>query len=146
MTGNNIFNNKNVQVLDSVNNWLDAVKIASRPLIDDGSIEKVYVENMIKSVEDNGPYMVLADYFALMHAKPGVGVNKMAMSLLVVKNPVNLDGKDVKIFLVMAAIDSSSHLKSLQKIMNIFMDDEAYKIILNGNKKTIVSLFENSGE
>lgn len=61
-------------------------------------ITHTYLENMIRSVEENGPYMVLADYFALMHAKPGLGVNEQSMSLLVVKDAVDMKGKPIHIF------------------------------------------------
>lgn len=131
-----------IQVQDYIGSWQEAVRIASKPLLDDGSITSVYEENMIQSVHENGPYMVLTDYFALMHARPGDGVNKQSMSLLVTKNEVDLEGKPVKIFLVLAAINSESHLKSLQEIMAIFMDEEKYQTILNGNLDEIIELFK----
>ncbi|MDV2621804.1 PTS sugar transporter subunit IIA [Pediococcus acidilactici] len=139
-------NEENIQVVDSVNDWQGAIKKASEPLLNSGAITTEYVENMIASVKKNGPYMVLADYFALMHARPGFGVNKLGMSLLVVKRPVDLSGKPVKIFFVMAAIDNKSHLESLQRIMSVFMDEESYQIILNGRKEKIISLFKEKEE
>lgn len=97
---------------------------------------------MIDSVYQNGPYMVLADYFALMHAKPGIGVCKQSMSLLVTKNEVDLAGKPIKIFLVLAATDSASHLESLQEIMEVFMDEEKYQLILKGNLTDVIQVFQ----
>ncbi len=97
---------------------------------------------MIDSVNKNGPYMVLSDYFALMHARPGQGVKKLGMSLLVLKHETDLRGKPVKIFLVLAATDNQSHLESLQQIMGIFMDDGSYRSILTGNRPAIVNLFD----
>lgn len=139
---NQLFTDKNVQVLDNVKNWEEAVRKASQPLIADKAISEEYVNNMINSVQRNGPYMVLTDYFALMHARPGEGVNRKGMSLLVVRDPVDLEGKPVKIFLIMAATDNTSHLSSLQKIMEIFMNSESYQTILNGNKEEILNLFK----
>ena len=89
--------------------------------------------------------MVLADYFALMHARPGEGVNQQSMSLLVVKEPVDMLDKPVKIFLVLAAKDNQSHLESLQRIMTIFMDTQKYQMILEGNKAEITELFNEGG-
>lgn len=137
-----LFNERNVQTISSIKSWQDAIKVASQPLIKDGSINHKYIQNMIKSVIQNGPYMVLTDYFALMHARPGEGVNHKGLSLLVTKDPVDVEGKPVKIFLIMAATDSSSHLESLQKIMKVFMDERAYQTILNGNKEEILELFK----
>ncbi len=132
---------KHIQVFDNVNGWKKAVELASKPLLEENLITPDYVENMIKSVEINGPYMVIADYFALMHAKPGEGVKQQSMSLLVTKNEIDLEGKPVKIFLILAATDSQSHLKSLQDLMTIFMDEDKYQTILNGEKKDITNLF-----
>lgn len=132
----------NIQVTETCKDWKEAIKSASKPLLKENKISTTYVNNMIESVKQNGPYMVLTDYFALMHARPGVGVNQMGMSLLIVKKPVDLEGKPVKIFLVMAAVDNTSHLSSLQKIMKIFMDDKAYQTILEGNKEKILEIFK----
>lgn len=137
-----LFDENNIQVTETCKDWKEAIKLASKPLLNENKISTTYVNNMIESVKQNGPYMVLTDYFALMHARPGVGVNQMGMSLLIVKKPVDLEGKPVKIFLVMAAIDNTSHLSSLQKIMKIFMDDKAYQTILKGNKEKILEIFK----
>lgn len=142
---NAMFSENNIQVIAQAPNWLAAVQQASQPLLETKVITEQYVTNMIASVKQNGPYMVLADYFALMHARPGVGVNKMGMSLLISKEPVDLVGKPVKIFLIMAAMDNTSHLKSLQKIMSVFMDDQAYQTILSGDKEQIIKLFQSMG-
>lgn len=137
-----LFDENNIQVTETCKDWKEAIKLASKPLLKENKISTIYVNNMIESVKQNGPYMVLTDYFALMHARPGVGVNQMGMSLLIVKKPVDLEGKPVKIFLVMAAVDNTSHLSSLQKIMKIFMDDKAYQTILEGNKEKILEIFK----
>lgn len=90
---------KEIQVVDNVANWKEAVQLASKPLLDEHTITQRYVDNMIQSVEENGPYMVIADYFALMHAKPGDGVNCLGMSLLTTNQAFDLKGKPVKLYL-----------------------------------------------
>lgn len=143
---NKLLTEQNIQVIDNASDWQMAVKKASEPLIKAKKITDRYVQSMITSVKENGPYMVLSDYFALMHARPGDGVNQVGMSLLVSKQPIDLAGKPVKIFFIMAAVDNNSHLESLQKIMTIFMDDQSYKTVLDGNKKQIVNLFAKMEE
>lgn len=136
-----IFSEKNIQVVSSVKDWQEAIRLASYPLVQNGNITQRYIEMMIKSVKENGPYMVLTDYFALMHARPGDGVIRKGMSLLVTKNSVDVEGKPVKIFLVMAAIDNTSHLRNLQNIIKILMNNNEYQTILNGNKNEILNIF-----
>jgi PTS system ascorbate-specific IIA component len=140
--GRDLIPESNIQVVETVKNWEEAVRLASLPLLKSGNISDEYVDNMIDSVNKNGPYMVLSDYFALMHARPGQGVKKLGMSLLVLKHETDLRGKPVKIFLVLAATDNQSHLESLQQIMGIFMDDGSYRSILTGNRPAIVNLFD----
>lgn len=111
-----------IETTNQILTWQEAVQLASQPQLNEKAIDQQYVTNMIHSVEENGPYMVLADYFALMHARPGEGVFHQGMSLLVTKNEIALAGKPVRIFLVLAAKDSQSHLESLQEIMEVFMD------------------------
>lgn len=132
---NKLLPENHIQVVKSAKDWRQAVTIASQPLLKEKLITLTYLENMIESVKKNGPYMVLTDYFALMHAKPGEGVNQQSMSLLVTKDSIDLEGKPVKIFLILAAKDNESHLSSLQDIMNVFMDNNQYKTILHGKKK-----------
>ncbi|MBK4833163.1 PTS sugar transporter subunit IIA [Enterococcus faecium] len=131
-----------IETTNQILTWHEAVQLASQPLLNEKAIDQQYVTNMIHSVEENGPYMVLADYFALIHARPGEGVFHQGMSLLVTKNEIDLAGKPVRIFLVLAAKDSQSHLESLQEIMEVFMDQEKYQLILNGDKEQICQLFQ----
>lgn len=134
-----------IQVAEALENWQAAVKLAGEPLLRQKFITEEYIQSMIDSVKEHGPYMVIADYFALMHAKPGVGVNRQSMSLLVVNEPVNMLEKPVKIFLVLAAKDNRSHLESLQNIMAIFMDEEKFQVVLEGNIEAIAQLFNQGG-
>lgn len=133
---------ENMQSVETIDNWKEAIEIAAQPLLDKGVIEEGYVSNMIQSVKDNGPYIVLNDYFALPHAKAGEGVNEVGLSLLTVKEPVDLEGKPVKIFLVLAAVDSSAHLEVLSEISELLMEEEAYSVFLSGDLNKIENILE----
>ena len=52
---------EHIQVKDTISTWQEAVKLASQPLLEEKRITPVYVKNMIESVYENGPYMVLAE-------------------------------------------------------------------------------------
>lgn len=133
----NYLTKDNMQHVKSVNEWEEAIKLAAKPLLEKKIIETVYIDNMIQSVKDNGPYIVLKDYFALPHAKAGEGVNEVGMSLLTLEDPVDLEGNPVKIFLVLAAVDSSTHLEALSELSELLMDDEVYDIFLSGDNQAI---------
>ncbi|MEN0650840.1 PTS sugar transporter subunit IIA [Caldifermentibacillus hisashii] len=122
-----------MQQREKVDSWEDAIKIASIPLLKEGIIEESYIENMIESVNKNGPYIVLMDYFALPHAKAGEGVNRLGMSLLTINHSVDLKGNPVKVFLVLAAVDATSHIEALADISKLLMDPKNYEIFMSGD-------------
>ncbi|MFB8734775.1 PTS sugar transporter subunit IIA [Bacillus sp. SL00103] len=43
---------------------------------------------MIQSVDQNGPYIVIAPQVAIPHARPEDGVNELSMSLMTFEQPV----------------------------------------------------------
>lgn len=135
-------NNETIQCNMSVENWEDAVMLGSKPLIEKKHIDASYVNAMINSVEKYGPYMVLADNFALMHARPEDGVNKTSMSLLVSKDILDMKGKPVKVFLILAASDNKSHINALSEVTELLSDDKNFKVFMEGNKKEILNLIK----
>ncbi|UUX33529.1 PTS sugar transporter subunit IIA [Fundicoccus culcitae] len=132
-----------MQHKQSVANWMEAVQIASAPLLDEGFIEEEYINAMIESVNTNGPYIVLKDYFALPHAQAGKGVQKKGMSLLTLEQPVDLKGNPIKNFLVLAAIDSNSHLEALSDLSNLLMNDDIYEVFIAGDISKIDTILES---
>ncbi|MCE0623313.1 BglG family transcription antiterminator, partial [Clostridioides difficile] len=135
-----LINAERVNIIKNVRDWKEAIKIASKPLLEDNSIEELYIENMIKSVEKYGPYIVLADRFALPHASSKEGVNKLAMSLLIVEDEVDLLGKPVNIFMVLAAVDNTTHIRALASLSEMMYEEENVKLIINGDKSSIIEL------
>lgn len=120
-----------INIVDSVNNWEDAIRLASKPLLNENTIEKRYVDAMINAVKEFGAYIVLTDYFAMPHSRPENGVNETSMALLIVKEPVDLLEEPVNIFLVLAAKDNSSHLEALSSMTEIVGNEENIEKLKN---------------
>lgn len=129
-----------IQITERVGDWTEAVRLASAPLLADGSIEPEYVEAMIESVRAHGPYIVLTDYFALPHAESSAGVHRLAMSLLVVREAVSLCGNPVNAFLVLAAVDASTHLNALAEMSELLYDGKNVELLRRGTKAEIIEL------
>ncbi|WP_440894718.1 PTS sugar transporter subunit IIA [Amphibacillus sp. Q70] len=128
------------QSIAQVDSWEEAIRVASEPLLRDESIELEYVEQMIESVNKHGPYIILMDYFALPHARAGVEVNELSMSLLKLENPIDLKGNQVKVFLVLAAIDNESHLKALAEVSEKLADQKNYDQFIWGSLEDAYSM------
>ena len=119
-----------IQQVDSVSNWQDAVRLAAQPLLAQGYIEESYIQAMIASINETGPYIVLAPKVAVPHASPDAGVHQLGISLLQVKEPVDFSENDdadkkVQLIFVLAAVDSTAHLRALQELALILDDEEA---------------------
>lgn len=142
----NYLSEQTMQHAERVSDWQEAIKLASKPLLDKAVIEPRYVQSMIQSVEDNGPYIVLKDYFALPHAKAGEGVNEVGMALLTLDEAVDLKGNPVKVFLVLAAVDSTAHLEALSELSELLMDDDIYDVFLSGDNEAIYNELNKGGK
>lgn len=137
-----------IQQLDTVNDWQTAVRIASKPLLEQGYIEESYVEAIISSVNEIGPYIVLAPKVAVPHASPDAGVHRLGISLLQLKEPVNFgladdEDKNVQLIFVLATVDSSAHLKALQQLALILDDDDIIESLIRAEiPEEILGLIE----
>ncbi|WP_314348890.1 BglG family transcription antiterminator [Granulicatella elegans] len=141
-----------IQQLDKVNDWQTAVRIASKPLLEYGYIEESYVEAIISSVNEIGPYIVLAPKVAVPHASPDAGVHRLGISLLQLKEPVNFgladdEDKNVQLIFVLATVDSSAHLKALQQLALILDDDDIIESLIRAEMpEEILGLIERTIE
>lgn len=106
--------------------WEEAVAASCQPLLEDGSIEKEYVESVIACVKKYGPYIVFAPKIAMPHSQEGaVGVNRTAVSFMKVEEPVHFDEndpeKDAYLFFVLASADHSEHIDNMQKLAQMLL-------------------------
>lgn len=133
-----------IEVVQHVQDWKEAIRLAAQPLLRDGTIEDEYIDQMIESVLTHGPYIVLADRFALPHASNAKAVHKLGMSILVVKDEVDLEGKPVNLFAVLATTDNTSHMKALASLSEILYDQENINTICEGDADKIMQLIEQA--
>ncbi|MBH0231362.1 PTS sugar transporter subunit IIA [Halobacillus yeomjeoni] len=115
----------NIRFLSSVDSWEQGIQEAAAPLLDNGSITSGYIDDMIESVHENGPYIVIVPGVAMPHAKNNGTVNKTGVSYLKLDEPVLFPkDKEVKTFFVLAAEDSDGHLDLISDLSSILIEDE----------------------
>lgn len=127
---------KTIQVSDRNDlTWQEAIKIAAQPLVDNQSIEESYVNSMIDIANQDGPYFNIGDHVALAHARPEAGSHQIALSLLKTNHDVDLLTKDhpVSLWFVLSAIDSDSHLKVIQGLMQLLMDKDKLQQLMDAS-------------
>lgn len=134
------------QYSDSDLTWQEAISLAASPLLKQDKIEERYIQNMIRKVEEFGPFINLGKGIAIPHARPEDGVNELSMSMLVLEKPVKLlDQSDqkVSILIVIAAIDNKMHLEALSHLTTVMREDENISILKNAkNFNDIKKLIE----
>ena len=77
---------------------------------------------MIRSVEDNGPYIVVAPGFAFAHARPSEAVKRTAISWVRLNQPVEFghDSNDpVNLVVALAAEDDKMHLQAMKELSKL---------------------------
>ncbi|BBC75833.1 BglG family transcription antiterminator [Lactococcus cremoris] len=131
--------------------WQETIELAAQPLLDKHEIEERYIKAIIDKVEAFGPYIDLGLGIALPHARPEEGVKKLGMSFLRCEHPVKLmdDVKhEIKLFIVLAAIDNETHLRALSTLTKILSNKERLSQLLAATNAAEVEqiLLEEEGE
>lgn len=116
-----IIQKAHIRVRESAESWEEAIRKAGNVLIDAGSIKPEYVDYMIDSVKEFGPYVVISPKLAIAHAAPGKGVLRNDMSLITLSSPVNFGSANdpVSVILCFGCTDPTSHLDRLTRIAEL---------------------------
>lgn len=135
-----------VQVLEGDTlDWQSAIRQATKPLVDNGTVGDDYVQAMIDVVEKQGPYINIGPEIALAHSRPRASVKRIGLSLLKTNSEVDLVNKDhpVKLWFVLAATDSNSHLSVIQQLSQVLMDtDRTQKLLAAKSTKEILDILK----
>lgn len=109
----------------------DLVHEGLRPLLEKGYVLESYEKAILENFEKHGNYMAIAPGFLLSHARPEDGVKELGMSLINLKEGVNIGSENdpIKLVITLAAKDSESHIGALQELMGILMDEEDFETL-----------------
>ena len=122
----NLLNEENVDINIDVKSWQEAIEKVGNLLLANNKIEERYIESMIDTVNNMGPYIVMAKGIAMPHARPEHGAKETSLSIITLKEPVEFGNEDfdpVTMVIGLSSVDSKSHLELLSDLSNI-MDDE----------------------
>lgn len=138
---------ENIQIYDEVESWEEAIQIAAKPLLTKNIIEQSYINSMVRSVKDLGPYIVIAPEIAIAHARPDKDVHQVGLSLLKLNKHIQFYDEQhyATLIFVLSAIDNSSHLNILQSLANILSNKNiVQKLIKSNNKEEIIKIIKEN--
>lgn len=134
-----LLTSQTIQFQSSVSDWKEGIRAAAQPLLELGTIEERYVDSMIQSIEENGPYVIITPGVAIPHSRPEHGVRSLSMSLLKLEEAVEFaPGKSVQLIIVLAAADSESHLRALVQLTQLLGEESNLQDILESSDKSLL--------
>ncbi len=111
-----------------VTDWRAAVREAGRALANAEVAKPGYADEMIRMIEEHGPYVVIAPGLALAHARPGPEVLADGLAVVTLATPVAFGhphNDPVHVVLGLAIKSPAGHLESIAAVANIFNDSSA---------------------
>ncbi len=108
--------------------WRAAVTLAANALAASGAAKPEYAREMIRMIEEHGPYVVIAPGLALAHARPGPEVLADGISIVTLREPVYFGhpyNDPVRVVLGLAIATPDEHLAAVAAVANVFNDSSA---------------------
>ncbi len=145
----NLLTEEFIQVDVEADTWQQAIEKASQNLLDKGYINDNYIQSMIENVEQNGPYIVISEGFAIPHSAIDEGSKRLGFNLIRLKKPVSFNAgiyDPIKYVCVISAVDKEKHLKALFNLVNLLQICE-FKEALNRAESSkdmtkVIEMFE----
>lgn len=113
---------ESIRLDESAGDWRAAITCAGRLLERQGAISGDYTRAMIASVEENGPYIVVAPGFAFAHARPSEAVHRTAMSWVRLAHPVEFGhatNDPVTLVVALSADDPKAHMRAMRDLATL---------------------------
>lgn len=122
-----ILNENRIVTNCDVADWKEAIEASGKLLLDDGLIEPRYIDAMVTSVVENGPYIVVSEGIAIAHARPENGVNQLGMSLVILKDAIKFGHKTndpVKLVFSFGAVNNDDHIEAFRELTKLLMNED----------------------
>lgn len=119
-----------IQIIDKCSTWKEAFRIACIPLLENRIVMEEFVEDCIKQASQSDYSSYLGNEACIPHTSKEKGILNDGISLLVLRNPVNLpDGKKIKYIFPLSFNDLTKHLKAINQLADLCRDDTLLRSI-----------------
>lgn len=129
-----LLDSRAVRVGQQASDWRAAVRLAGDALVASGATSAAYTDEMITTVEELGPYIVIAPGIALAHSRPSPAVHRAGMSLVTLATPVEFGHRQndpVTLVVGLAAPDEEGHVLALATLAEFLADDDRRAALAN---------------
>lgn len=101
-------------------NWQEAIKFSLAPMIEAGTVNSDYCNQIIRLTKQHGDYMAIGRGVFLAHAAPSAGVNQLGFSYTYFKQPFKVSAdsdKKINFIVSIAPVDQEKHLIVLSHLL-----------------------------
>jgi mannitol/fructose-specific phosphotransferase system IIA component (Ntr-type) len=123
---------KNIRLNKSAENREEAIRLAGEVLIDNDVVENRYVDAMVDSCNELGPYIVLVPGVAMPHARPECGANKVGISIVTLEKPIvfgNEENDPVHTVIAIASDNNENHIGIISSLSKFLMDSKRVELL-----------------
>jgi PTS system ascorbate-specific IIA component len=123
----NAIDEKAIAVGAEADSWQTAVELCGGLLVGSGVAGERYVPAMVRTVEELGPYVVIAPGVAIPHARPEDGAMKPGISLVVLREPVEFGSEEndpVDLLFGFATTGSGAHVEIIRALAEFIGEQE----------------------
>lgn len=124
-----LLSERSIALRVTADSWETAVRAGGKIMVDNNLVEERYVEAMVDTVKEMGPYIVIAPGIAMPHARPEDGAKEVGMVIITLEKPVEFGSAEndpVSVAVFLCAVDKVTHIKALAGLMEL-LEDENFK-------------------
>lgn len=138
-----------IRVGETPKDWREAITLAGDGLVRGGFTTDEYTQEMIKAIEDLGPYIVIAPGFALAHSRPSDAVLGTGLSWVQLAEAVEFGSANDPVDLIvgLAATDHDGHIAIMSQLATILASSEHMEALKRADSENrvreIITTIEN---
>ncbi|RHT99400.1 MULTISPECIES: BglG family transcription antiterminator [Erysipelotrichaceae] len=121
-----------IQLQVEANDWEDAIRKAGKPMIEHLYVKPAYIEEIIRIMHQEGPFVVITKHVALPHTKPSSGALRCGLGLTVLKEGITFGSQEhdpIKYIFTLSAVDNESHLTAMPQLLELFNEPSFFTMM-----------------
>lgn len=121
-----------IQLQVEANDWEDAIRKAGKPMIEHLYVKPAYIEEIIRIMHQEGPFVVITKHIALPHTKPSSGALRCGLGLTVLKEGITFGSQEhdpIKYIFTLSAVDNESHLTAMSQLLELFNEPSFFTMM-----------------
>lgn len=131
----NVLTEDMIQITNQHLQWKEAIQMVAKPLLHTKAVTKRYVEKSIESIQEDKPYIMIAEGVIIAHAGVEDGVNRVCISLLTLPEKIDINGyMHADVILMIGTPDATKHLLMLSQVNEILEDKELLRQVKEAKK------------